>query len=78
MHKSVDYSTCTCGKRSYHCRRDASKAKRSQPQQKHLTVYRCAYTGQLHLGHTPEALRRGDISRDELAASQRNHHPVAA
>lgn len=77
--KSPDFYTCSCGKRSYYNRKDAATAKRGHPHRRNLNVYRCPYqSGSLHLGHTPEGLRRGDISRSDLDDSQLTHHPIAA
>lgn len=40
--------------------------RRGHPGRRHLGLYRCTQSQWWHLGHRPEALTRGDITRDEL------------
>jgi len=42
----------------------ARKARHTLPNRKGMSVYKCS--GYWHLGHLPHAVRRGDVTRDEI------------
>ncbi len=66
MARRRDYYTCQCGKRGYPERKTAAAVRRGHPGRRHLGLYRCPQSQWWHLGHRPEALTRGDITRHEL------------
>lgn len=60
-------STCpTCGKRRYITKAHAKEAARRIPRdgKPRLNAYRCGTFW--HLGHLPDIVRHGEITRDEL------------
>lgn len=63
---TLDWTTCTCGKRSYRDRKDAATIRRGHRHRRHLGVYRCPHSGMWHLGHRPPQLRIGLVSRHDL------------
>lgn len=70
-----DWFTCPCGKRGYLQRADASRARRGHRDRTHLGLYRCHHAPEpWHLGHRPERLTRGEMSRDEIP--RKNTHYV--
>ena len=63
--------TCfDCGKFCFVSRSAAKQYAQSLPTQEGSTSkarpYRCAQSGEWHIGHLPDAVRRGDRSRDEV------------
>lgn len=63
----------TCGKMRYATKQDAKTAIRRMPSRDgKLRAYRCTGDGHpWHIGHTPAALLRGDITRDEIPPKKR-------
>lgn len=60
-----NWQPCACGKRGYIAKAGAKTARRILGGD-HLSVYRCAVSGNWHLGHKPAKLTRGEITRDEV------------
>lgn len=62
----VDWLTCPCGKRRYHTRSAARRIARRLRHNGVMTPYRCPdYPNDgWHLGHHPDALAHGEISKD--------------
>lgn len=59
------WATCThCGKRSYMTKHTARQA-RKLTSGHGLNVYRCD-SGYWHVGHLPESVRRGRVTRREI------------
>jgi len=54
----------TCAKIRYPTRRWAVQAKRSVDRT--LRPYKCSFCGFWHLGHLPDAIRRGERTRGEI------------
>lgn len=62
--------TCqTCGKRRYFSRRDARRVARNTPGHR-LNTYQCDEQPGWHIGHLPNRVRFGDVTRDEHFASK--------
>ena len=62
----------TCGKMRYASKHDAKTAIRRLPSRDgKLRAYRCGPDGPWHIGHTPAALLRGDITRDQIPPKKR-------
>ena len=58
------FVTCECGKRSYMNRANAKKAARRIDRSLH--AYKCKLSGLWHIGHLPDVVRRGHLSREEI------------
>lgn len=69
----IFWTRCVCGKRAYWSRSEARARKRQHQDRKGLNVYRCNQSRNrvFHIGHKPKALRRGDITRDEVVQQKR-------
>lgn len=70
-------SRCACGKYRYFTRKAAKRAmRRLYPDRNNhgrLNAYECRIeTNVWHLGHLPEAVKRGDVGRDQIITKPRN------
>ncbi|WP_416565111.1 hypothetical protein [Nocardia testacea] len=60
----------TCEKRRYITRRDARRVARTLPGN-HISTYECEELPGWHIGHLPNRVRWGEVTRDEHFASKR-------
>jgi hypothetical protein len=67
------WATCeTCGKRSYPTRSEARQAARAHSiNADKFNVYRCG--DGWHLGHLPQAVRSGELDKDEWLKRKEAH-----
>lgn len=57
--------TCACAKRRFLTRKEARKFMRRHPSQR-MAAYRCPGADELwHVGHRPDAVQQGRLSKDE-------------
>jgi hypothetical protein len=62
--KTWYFVTCECGKRSYMSKSVAKRA--AKHVDRTMRTYCCPISGLWHVGHIPDAVRRGFLRRDEI------------